>query len=1200
MTSLLTINHYLEETNNFVQEIGSSNSAHYFYAARPQPWSNTSGGNDDTAWQAPNNSVSQVELEVFDDLVFGKMINSSDVNRVIPKYEWASNTVYSRYDQNDANLYSKNFYVVTTGVDDEYNVFKCIDNNGNTVSSIKPTLQSTTGVFKTGDGYTWKYMYTVDIQSNTRFTTAGFIPVISNAVVQSNAVPGTIDVIRLVNGGNGYSVFETGSVDSIVDQYTVKLPSGSSSLDNYYTKSSIYLQSGFGAGQVREISSYNGTTKNLTLADPVDVYIRLDFSNTDFVTGGAVGETVRQVTDTIGFTTKVGFINQGSNVVQSDTGVGATVLSANTDTIRVSRFNATQSFSNGYVLRDLASTGTLATDKVTISNTSVLSLGVVVQSGTGYSANANVTIVSATGNNAAANAQANSTGKIVAVNITASGNGYVTEPAVTISSPTAQTFNANTDITAGTGEGSNNVIALSTAQYFVIGDRIRYSTATGNTVISGLANNTTYFIQFANSTTVALSNSANTAAGNRIALQKGADQTGHTLQGITATARILPAGLFAVNAAASAVFANDYSVGSFIRVGENANSNIRVVQSVNSTVIIVDRLFANSIVSANTFKITPAIVASSIQTSEANGTIANTNLNSTKLSIANLSINGSFFIVGEKIATTANNSNGTGTVVFSNTTALYLTGITGTLSSGLQIRGNSSNLVATVVTITTSPNITVKNPSGSFQLGELVYFNTPSGSNTGYAGLINLADLSRFNVNYQIAPTVKIEGDGSNAIAIATVNTQVGMSNTISAITVLNPGSNYTKANISVYANGLYGSGASVYPVISPLRGHGAEPEVELGSRYACLDMNFNTLANENWYYPSNISFRKFGILKDPKFANVIIQTSGYTSYQLNVSNTVGTWTNGEIVTQSTTNAAGIVISGNSTILKLKDCVGAFAQSYPLYAYTSGTVANTTAANLIRFSLGETVVQPATNATATVVSVIANTTINLANIQGKFSVNNTIQGANSSAVATVNTVLRSSDNLNMSSYFNTKFNQTARMTLSSNTSTFTQFEYVSQASSNASGRVISTTTDLDLTVTVTNSSFTIGDSITNSNTSANAKVVFANSTYLKLSAVSNTNLFSVNNQIQSAVGGIATIANVYPVLVLSDVTRSVNFVAGANEILGANSGSSGTILSIINPDLTRESGKILYVETSNNVITKDINTQERVRVVIKF
>jgi hypothetical protein len=331
----------------------------------------------------------------------------------------------------------------------------------------------------------------------------------------------------------------------------------------------------------------------------------------------------------------------------------------------------------------------------------------------------------------------------------------------------------------------------------------------------------------------------------------------------------------------------------------------------------------------------------------------------------------------------------------------------------------------------------------------------------------------------------------------------------------------------------------------------------------------------------------------------VQIATTGYTSFLLNLSNASGTWTNGEIVTQATTNAAGLVISGNSTVLRLGNCVGTFAQPYEVFGYSSGASANVTSSQVIRFAIGETVQQPSTGATAKVISVVANTTVNLTEIVGKFSSNLIIQGTTSQAVATVNSITRS-DGLDVTNVFTKKFNQTARVTLGSNTGSFTQYEYVTQAVTGASGRVVTDSIDLDLAVSVTNGSFVIGDSITNSNTSANAKVTFANSSYLKLTGVSNAALFSANNVVQSPVGGIATVSNVYSVLVLSDVSRASNFAVGLNQVVGANSNSTGTVLQVSNPDLMRESGKVDYLETSNNVITKDLNTSERVRVVIKF
>ena len=171
-----------------------------------------------------------------------------------------------------------------------------------------------------------------------------------------------------------------------------------------------------------------------------------------------------------------------------------------------------------------------------------LATATVTSPGTGYAANAAITLtVTNGGTSGVANAQSNSTGKIIAIKISTAGSGYVTAPTVAVAAPTAQTFNSNTAVTAGTGAGANNIIALATAPFFVVNDALKYTVAAGNTAIVGLANNTTYYVQFANATVVAL---ANTPGGSRIALTKGETEAGHTLQGVTATGVVTVGGAY--------------------------------------------------------------------------------------------------------------------------------------------------------------------------------------------------------------------------------------------------------------------------------------------------------------------------------------------------------------------------------------------------------------------------------------------------------------------------------------------------------------------------------------------------------------------------------------------------------------------------------------------------------------------------------
>ena len=162
-----------------------------------------------------------------------------------------------------------------------------------------------------------------------------------------------------------------------------------------------------------------------------------------------------------------------------------------------------------------------------------LAKGIVILAGTGYIANATVTITAVNGGSVAvANATGNSTGKISALNVANNGLGFKVQPTVTVAEPANTTFNANSAVVSGPNGGANSVITISSAPFFVAGDSVKYFVATNNTAITGLTANSSYFIQFANSTVVAL---ANSAAGSRITLTKGLSQTGHSLRGVQAT-----------------------------------------------------------------------------------------------------------------------------------------------------------------------------------------------------------------------------------------------------------------------------------------------------------------------------------------------------------------------------------------------------------------------------------------------------------------------------------------------------------------------------------------------------------------------------------------------------------------------------------------------------------------------------------------
>ena len=91
------------------------------------------------------------------------------------------------------------FYVMT----EDYNVYKCLDNN-NGAQSINKPLGTSVNPIVTSDGYVWKYMYTVPINLRTKFLSDDYIPVIS-ALTNQFYSNGSVDSINIINKGIDYT-----------------------------------------------------------------------------------------------------------------------------------------------------------------------------------------------------------------------------------------------------------------------------------------------------------------------------------------------------------------------------------------------------------------------------------------------------------------------------------------------------------------------------------------------------------------------------------------------------------------------------------------------------------------------------------------------------------------------------------------------------------------------------------------------------------------------------------------------------------------------------------------------------------------------------------------------------------------------------------------------------------------------------------
>ena len=133
-------------------------------------------------------------------MIAAKRLVSADVSRVIPRRDWANNTLYTKYDSNDSILFTRNFFVMNS----EYNIYKVLDNFGGANSTVEPTGTTNNAVIETSDGYKWKYMHTITAGEAFKHLTASWMPISNSTAVTANPLTGiySIHVSQSRSGGS--------------------------------------------------------------------------------------------------------------------------------------------------------------------------------------------------------------------------------------------------------------------------------------------------------------------------------------------------------------------------------------------------------------------------------------------------------------------------------------------------------------------------------------------------------------------------------------------------------------------------------------------------------------------------------------------------------------------------------------------------------------------------------------------------------------------------------------------------------------------------------------------------------------------------------------------------------------------------------------------------------------------------------------
>ncbi len=209
--------------------IGTTANKYYTFIGQPNSLNPEAGG--DVNWPSIPSDSFEYESNIKDTIITLKKISELDVSRVIRKEQWVSGTTYEMYRNdysaynlspitNSTTLYDVNYYVIN----EDFRVYICL-NNGATPENPKgnPSLDQPTFVGleaspagTSGDGYIWKYLYTIKPIQFVKFDSVNFIPVPEkwgiigedskdSILTKNNAIDGKIEVVSIKDRGSTYT-----------------------------------------------------------------------------------------------------------------------------------------------------------------------------------------------------------------------------------------------------------------------------------------------------------------------------------------------------------------------------------------------------------------------------------------------------------------------------------------------------------------------------------------------------------------------------------------------------------------------------------------------------------------------------------------------------------------------------------------------------------------------------------------------------------------------------------------------------------------------------------------------------------------------------------------------------------------------------------------------------------------------------------
>ncbi len=183
MPAIITSRFRLENASNFKETI--SGDSIYLAIGKSDNWNSTLGGAEISA---PTPVDTLVERNDFwQNAIALKKVDAAFATHIVPRYNWTLGSTYVPWDDATDAIFTQQFYVITT----EFKVYKLINKlHTATTVQIEPT-HTTQAPADAGDGYIWKYMYTVTAAEATAFMTNLYMPV-KTAVIPVGGVIGDL------------------------------------------------------------------------------------------------------------------------------------------------------------------------------------------------------------------------------------------------------------------------------------------------------------------------------------------------------------------------------------------------------------------------------------------------------------------------------------------------------------------------------------------------------------------------------------------------------------------------------------------------------------------------------------------------------------------------------------------------------------------------------------------------------------------------------------------------------------------------------------------------------------------------------------------------------------------------------------------------------------------------------------------------